>query len=156
NNPSSLGGPTWDAVDLGLEGWTVDEGTGNTVTTNFVVDAYSPKYIDGVGAVNGWITTGLYIYRVEDIFGTPIVTQQASLPLTLAESPHVNIDASFAEEGFVLAVVHYNNETTGGTYALYTTDGGLNWNTTQITAHRETDSDYYHMPGLLVTSKGPG
>ncbi len=156
NNPSSLGGPTWDAVDLGLEGWTVDAGTGNTVTTNFVVDAYSPKYIDGVGAVNGWITTGLYIYRVEDIFGTPIVTQQTSLPLTLAELPHVNIDASFAEEGFVLAVVHYNNETTGGTYALYTTDGGLNWNTTQITAHRETDSNYYHMPGLLVTSKGPG
>ena len=142
---------------FGIEGWAVDAGTGNTVTTNFVVDAYSPLYIDGVGAVNGWITTALYIYRVEDIFGTPIVTQQTSLPLT--PSPlslaSVNIDASFAEEGFVLAVVSYS-DMSGGTHALYTTDSGLNWNTVVITPHEETDDDYHHMPGLLVTSKGPG
>jgi hypothetical protein len=25
DNPASLGGPTWDAVDLGLEGFAIDQ-----------------------------------------------------------------------------------------------------------------------------------
>lgn len=161
NTPPWLGGPTWDAVDLGLSGYAIDAGTGNTVTTNFVVDPYSPLYINGSGAVNGWITTGQYIYRVEDIFGTPVATVQATLPKGTEFNPWVNIDASFAEQGFVLAVVHYNHnlasggDTSGGTHVLYTTDGET-WTTEQINGYRELDTNYHHMPGLLLTSKAPG
>jgi hypothetical protein len=66
--------PTWTSVNLSaLANW------GGGTLCDFTVDAYSPAYISGSGAVNGWIATTSHWQRITDIFGSPVLATAVAL-----------------------------------------------------------------------------
>ncbi|MDZ4764491.1 MAG: hypothetical protein SGI73_08060, partial [Chloroflexota bacterium] len=66
--------PRWTSVNLAvLANWA-----GGTLL-DFAVDAYSPGYIGGGSAVNGWIVTTAGVQRITDIFGTPALGTATAL-----------------------------------------------------------------------------
>ncbi len=142
--------PTWTRTNLSMDGMS-------DTSCQWVVDAFSPGYLNGVGAVNGWMVTNDAIYRVEDLFGSPSATKQYDFTANGRDNSAANarrmIDASFAEEGFVVVATHYNAE--GGTYITRTTDG-TNWSAeTAINTFRE-GGNREHVAGVYVSSKTPG
>lgn len=161
--------PTWDEKDLGISG-TSD------FTYTFVVDPFSPGYIDTVGgSVDGWIATEDYLYRVEDIFGT---TPTATAVVTFAEPANWTankewrtVKASFGEyfaEGdnpWVMCVSYYGGTSLGpfhatreGTYATYSVDGGQTWSAEIAIADQTkqlTPLDQWPI-GLYLSPKTPG
>jgi hypothetical protein len=116
--PSSAGGPTWAGAALTLVGSVQD----------FVVDAYSPLYVSGSGAVNGWILTTQRIYRIDDIFGAQTLTSQKTLRATSVSG---RLEATRSTQNFAMALSYYPNN--GGIYVAYTTDGST-WTEVQITS----------------------
>lgn len=155
---SGSGGPTWDRVDTGI----------SEVLYSFVVDPFSPAYIEGAGAVNGWIATETDIYRVDDLFDTVDVTSV----LTFAESADAasfhwrSIQASFgrffaeeAENPWLLCVSYYG-DTVGheGTWATFSQDAGATWSTeVQITAYADSAIPTRFAPiGVYTSPKTPG
>jgi hypothetical protein len=142
NTKSASGGPTWTRYNLSLTGTPLQ----------FVVDGFSY----GTGQIDGWIITTERIYKIDDIFGTRTTTSQFTFRDTVdgGLSGVRSVDASFAEDGFVVVASYYAN---AGTYVTYTTDGGSTWATeVLITSHRETGGGAAHSPGLYVSSKTPG
>lgn len=139
---SGAGGPDWsDRVLLTLTG----------TPQQFVVDAFSPGYATGSGAINGWIVTDDKIYLVEDMQGvTPSVTDQHTF--RVGSISKRNIDFSFGVDGWGICLTEYPNE---GIYSTFTTDGGATWSAeAAITAHYNSASGTY--PALYVSSKTPG
>lgn len=139
--------PNWHALALTFDG-TIQQ---------FVVDAFSPGYIDGSGAVNGWVVTTTSIYKVSDIFGdSPSATLQFTFRTPSGSIRNHSVDASFGSEGHVVVVSYYGAD---GTWATYTTDGGATWATeVQITSFSQTDTLTYAdiFPGVHVSSKTAG
>lgn len=137
--------PTWTCTDLALDG----------TIQGFVVDAFSPGYLSGSGAINGWLVTTTRIYRISDIFGSVSATSQKTFRTPSGSIANHSIDASFGAQGHVVVVSYYGED---GTYCTYSTDG-VNWSTeTQITAYYQTDTVNYAdiFPGVQVSSKTAG
>ncbi len=138
--------PEWSALDLTFSG----------TMQQFVVDAFSPGYVDGSGAINGWVVTSTGIYRVSDIFGSaPAATLQHTFRTPSGSIANHSINASFGSAGHVVVVSYYGAD---GTWATYTTDG-TTWATeAQITSHYQSNTATYAtiFPGVYVSSKTAG
>jgi hypothetical protein len=106
--------PQWDSVNLGLVGGLDD----------FVVDAFSPKYLGTGDEVNGWAVTRFFIYRIEDVFdvgsGRTITSQTSVLQASLI----TQIDSPFGASGYAAVSVHFAGD---GNYVYHTEDGGATW-----------------------------
>lgn len=154
---SGSGGPTWDRVDLGIA----------TPIFSWVVDPFSPGYINGTGFINGWVVNETDIYRVEDLFGTPSVNSVHTFTNAVdKDAGHWRtIQASFGtyfSEGsnpWLLCISHYGS-TTGhtGTYALRSVDGGATWlGETEVSPHYDPGPVQKDLPIAVYTSpKTPG
>lgn len=137
--------PTYVRTNLGLDG---------TIQT-FCVDAFSPGYLEGSGAINGWVVTTTRIYRITDIFGAASVISQKTFRTPSGSIANHSIDGSFGAQGHVVVVSYYGED---GTWATYTTDG-VNWSSEmQITAYYQPDTVTFPdiFPGVHVSSKTPG
>lgn len=155
--PSGSGGPTWDRVDTTIA---------DTIYS-FVVDPFSPGYLTGVGAINGWIVNDTAIYRVTDLFGSVAAVSVFTFPVpTVAASYHWRtIQASFGaffDEGtnpWLLCTSHYA-DTAGhtGTWATRSMDGGVTWSAeVQISADYSIDAPVRFNPiGVYASPKTPG
>lgn len=152
---SGSGGPTWDDVDLG---------TGNLYS--WVVDPFSPGYLVGVGAINGWAVGDTDIFRLTDLFGTPNATSVFTFPVaTVAASFHwrtiqASFGAFFPEDNPWLVCVNYYGNTVGhtGTWATRSLDGGATWeDEVQISAHYDNGTPTRFNPiGVYTSPKTPG
>lgn len=154
---SGSGGPTWTRTNLTIA----------ATIYSWVVDPFSPGYIDGVGAINGWIVNDTNIYRVTDLFGTPAKTSVLTFPVaTSGASFHWrSIQASFGAffgAGFnpALMCVSYYGSTAGhtGTWVTRSTDGGGTWEPeVQISAHYNNGAATRFNPiGVYASPKTPG
>lgn len=107
--------PQWDPVALGLTGGLVD----------FVVDAFSPKYLGTGDEVNGWAITQFYHYYVEDVFdvgsGRTITPQTAVTTSSLIPQA----DSPFSAAGYAAVAVDLG---VSGHHVYHTEDGGAVWN----------------------------
>lgn len=150
NNPAASGGPTWTRTQLSTLGVS---GT----FQDFVVDAYSPKYLGTGTAVNGWLVTSTNIYRITDVFGTIAASSQHTFANT-ANLIHRSIDSSFGFPGWVCVASSYSaNGATAGTQWTYTTDGGANWTNVTVATGGTTNLPLSPAwPGLHVSSKVAG
>jgi hypothetical protein len=150
NNPFASGGPVWTRTQL--------SGVGMSGTFNdFVVDAYSPKYLGTGTAVNGWLVTTTNIYRVTDVFGSIALASQHTFVNT-ANLIHRSIDASFGFAGWVgVASTYTTNGATAGTQWTYTTDSGSTWTNVSVATGGTTNvPSAIAWPGLHVSSNVAG
>jgi hypothetical protein len=154
---SGSGGPTWESVDLGI----------TETLYSWVVDPFSPGYVNGSGAINGWIATETDIYRVEDLFGTVTVTSVLTFATTADDASfhwrtvQASFGAYFAEGAnpWLLCVSYYGDSTGHtGTWATYSTDGGTTWSSeVQISSVSATDAFVRFRPIAVYTSpRTPG
>lgn len=127
--PSTSGGPTWTGTNLtALPGW---DGT----IIRFVVDAYSPGYVGGGTAINGWILTSKRILRITDIFGTPALANRHTFNVATTAR---HISATRGAQNHVVASGNYVNDGTyPGVWVTYTTDDST-YTEVQVTAHYNT------------------
>lgn len=118
--------PTWDRVDTGIA---------DTIYS-WVVDPFSPGYLNGSGTINGWIVNDTDIYRVEDIFGSCDTNSVYTFDIATdaADFHWRQLSASFGayfSEGNNpwLMCVSYYHTTPGafGTKVVYSTDAGATW-----------------------------
>lgn len=138
------GGPTWERVDLGVDG----------DPCSFCVDPFSSLYIGTGNSVDGWLATSKKIYRVTDIFGAMIVQEQYTFPF---ETPLRIIDASFGTQSHVVCVSTGSCSSYGGdgnTHSTYTTDG-TNWADVKVAPYTVSNT-HTAMPGLHISSRTPG
>jgi hypothetical protein len=101
----------------------------------FVADYYSPKWLTGTGAVNGWLVTSTGIYRISDIFGTVTPTLQYSF--TTGTTTLRSIHIGRMTQNFLMVVSNYR--ASGGTVIATTVDG-TNWAETTITTDYNTNT----------------
>ncbi len=110
--------PTWARVFLNL--------TGDILA--FVVDPFSPGYVGGGGAINGWLVTTNAIYRITNIGPSPSLSVCFNYGFTI-DTPGedvtavVGADASFGTPNHFVAVVPRNALAMGPAQAIYTRDG---------------------------------
>lgn len=137
--------PVWDSVDLSVSG----------TPQQFVVDPFCSYYLTGTGTVDGWLVTSTNIYKVTDIFGTPVAVSQKTFRTPGGTVANHSADASFGNEGHAVVVSYYGSD---GTYVTYTTDGSAWSAETQLTAFYQTDSDISEeaFPGCYVSPKTAG
>lgn len=112
--------PAWDRKFLNLLGTPVA----------FVVDPFSPGYIGGGSAINGWVATTRGVYRITDIFGaSPGWTLQHDYGYTidnLDSRNSIGIDASFGTPNHVVVMYAGYDQAWGKGKVAYTIDG-VNW-----------------------------
>jgi hypothetical protein len=161
---ASAGGPTWSRVSMGISEYIY----------SFVVDPFSPGYINGSGAINGYIATENAIYRLENLFGTLAVTTLHSFATV---APFANgcfraIGASFgryfendADNPWLICVSDYNGiAAKKREWATYSIDAGATWSaevrtssnafTSSSGTTQSNDIDIYlspKTPGLAIT-----
>jgi len=93
----------------------------------FVVRADSPNYVDGSGAVNGYIATTSTVRTIDDIFNAQTLGTAYTYAAGAVVQPHqVHMQAERGNSDWVLAVTYRD---TGGVDAYRTTDGGSAWST---------------------------
>lgn len=154
---SGSGGPTWSRTNLSIA----------ATIYSWVVDPFSPGYINGTGAINGWIVNDTDIYRVTDLFGSPAKASVLTFPTaTSGASFHWrSIQASFgayfaAGSNPWLLCVSYYGSTAGhsGTWVTRSTDGGVTWSAeVQISAYFSHVALTRFMPvGVYASPKTPG
>lgn len=144
STPSSAGGPTWTATNLAaLPNW---DGT----LQDFVVDAYSPKYLGTGTTVNGWIATSTRILRITDIFGTPTLTNRYT-PVATAVGRR-RLAATRGRQNHIVCSAYYRDDATyPGTWVTYTTDDS-SYSEVQITAHYENQTTG-RVPGVFISER---
>lgn len=152
---SGSGGPTWDRVNLSIA----------STIYSWVVDPFSPGYINGTGTINGWIANDTNIYRVTDLFGTPTKTSVHTFTtVTVPASFHWRtIQASFgaffpANNPWLMCVSYYGG-TVGhsGTWVTYSTDGGTTWSAeVQISVYYGSAPNRFNPIGVYTSPKTPG
>lgn len=159
------GGPTWEGqIDVGIE---------DTRIYSFVVDPFSPGYInqDGTGEVRGYVATEVGIYRVDDLFGEPNSTLLYTFATALTPSSVFTsrtIGASFGryfedqeDNPWLICISHYA-DTSGhtGTYCVYSMDAGATWNgETTLSTFYDSDvsgSEARNVPALWMSPRVPG
>lgn len=139
NTPEVSGGPTWSQLDLETVGtWP------GGVLVQFVVDAYSPKYLGTGAEVNGWVATTTHVARILDVFGTPSFTGAYELR---ASSSKRSLQAERGQQNFVVCATWYNAD---GVYAAVTTNG-TTWTETEVTPYYHTGTSNIWTPGLYVS-----
>jgi hypothetical protein len=154
---SGAGGPTWDRVDTGIT---------ETIYT-FVVDPFSPGYINGAGTIDGWVATEDAIYRVADLFGTVTTTAVHTFATNaVAANYHWrSIQASFgafftAGDNPWLLCISYYGSTGGhtGTWATHSLDGGTTWSTeVPVSAYYNSGTPaHFNAIGVYTSPKTPG
>lgn len=146
--------PTWDRVDTTIA---------DTIYS-WVVDPFSPGYINGSGAINGWIANDTAIYRVADLFGSVEATAVFTFPVATnpANFHWRTIQASFGAyfgAGYNpwLMCVSYYGSTVGheGTWATYSTDGGATWSAEVQISELGSSNDPSKLPRWgLITNGG--
>jgi hypothetical protein len=148
--PAAAGGPAWAAVDLSaLANWN-----GNLL--DFVVDAYSPKYLGTGTEVNGWIATSTRLLRITDIFGTPALTSRHTFNAAPETNATRSIQASFGAQNRVVCLSYYGNDGTyPGTWATWTTDDS-SYTETQVTEFYQTNTGFGVTPAVYVSSRNAG
>lgn len=142
--PAAAGGPFWNQYYLGVSGFLV----------HFVVDAWSPKYVGGGSAVNGWVFTTTGIYRIADIFGARTVTLQHTLTNGVHGSgmwPAFNADFSFGVQNWGIAAWFSD----GAGLVVARTTNGTTWTESVVGAMAATGA-YALQPGLFLSSRIPG
>lgn len=148
---SGSGGPTWEQIDL----------TGSDIIMTWVVDPFSPGYIAGVGAINGWVATATAIYRVTDLFGTvgssAVVTFPTVALWRTVQASFGRYQAVAADNPWLICVSYYGDEAGHtGTWATYSTDGGVTW-AAEVLVSAFYDSGGASNPiGLYCSPKTPG
>lgn len=139
--------PNWTNVDLtALANWSGD------LTCDFVVDAFSPKYLGTGTTVNGWIVTAetpnAAILRITDIFGSPALTNQKSITVGSGYGAQMQFERGAQGWGIVVSSGGY------GTIVYYTTDG-TNWTEVTIDAYYDTYGQTWFC-GLALDALTPG
>lgn len=156
--------PTWGSfTTLATNYFAVDP------IYSFVVDPFSPGYIDGAGAINGYVATAAAIYRINDMFA---VTPTATLLHTFATSIGSgggqghwrSIAAGFgrffatdADNPWLMVVTNYGQGT--GVRAIYSIDAGVTWSSeVQVSAFWDTTIENHPIciPGLWLSPRTPG
>lgn len=148
--------PTWERFNLSIPD-----------CYTWVVDPFSPKYLTGLGTVDGWAVNDTGIYRIEDMFGvTPSATLVHTFPVatTAADFHWRSINASFGTyfspgNNPWIIVVSYYGDTSGheGTWALRSTDGGQTWSDeVQLSADYSTGDTRFSPIGVYASPKTPG
>lgn len=154
---SGSGGPTWVGTSTGI----------TEAIYTWVVDPFSPGYVTGAGAINGWVATEDAIYKLNDLFGTLSVDTAYTFATTAAAASFHwrTIQASFGAffGGGLnpwLVCVSYYGDTSGhaGTWATYSVDGGVTWSSeVQISAYYDATTPTRFSPiGLYTSPKTPG
>jgi hypothetical protein len=149
------GGPTWEKVSLGMG-----------EVCSWVVDPFSPGYLNGEGTINGWAVGETDIYRIIDIFGATYTVSVHTFaePIDLASGHWRSIQASFGaffETGnpWILCVSYYGS-TDGhlGTWSTNSVDGGSTWDAeVQISdLPLVTESTRVYPIGVYTSPRTPG
>lgn len=149
--PSGSGGPTWDAKDL----------TGADEMLTWVVDPFSPGYIEGTGSIDGWAASATKLYRLTDLFGaTPAATAVITFPHTALWR---TIQASFgtyfvAGDNPWLICISYYGSLGGhsGTWCTYSKDGGATWFDEVVVSGLYDSGGASNPIGLYCSPKTPG
>ena len=147
DTPEAAGGPTYAVTDLtALTNW------GGGTLVDFQVDAFSPLYINGSGAVNGWIMTTTKVQRITDIFGTVALGTAHALPYNTAAGC---LRTERGTQNWLIAVQY---KAASGTSVAYTTDGST-W--TNVTVNSNYDANYVNngdswQPGIHLSPHTPG
>lgn len=141
--------PAWTTVSLAsaLPGHSILE---------FEPDPFSPYYVTGSGAVNGWLVTlynGINIYKLNNVFGTPSLSIQHNFP----GGVNCFIQAERGMQGWVgiKYLVQVGGATPAGIYVGWTTDG-VSWQsenkTPGVTGNNFTPGLQllYDVPGALL------
>jgi hypothetical protein len=141
--PFASNGPAWVPKDMNVVGTPIA----------FTVDPWSPGYVGGGSAINGWVLTTQRIYRLENIFGAMTTTLQYTLAGTIRDG---DIQAPWGQRHWVIANLDYATNSPEGNYCAYTTDG-LNWSETVIsTIPSVVAANNMETPGLYALSRIPG
>lgn len=150
STPESAGGPTWSALDL----TTYSAWSGTLL--QFVVDAYSPKYVSGTGAVNGWLLTTTRIIRITDIFGTPALAARYTFLVTTGSGASARrIAATRGAQNHVVVGSNYGNHATyPGVWVTYTTDDSA-YTEVQVTQHYNTQPRF-DIPWVWISERESG
>jgi len=142
--------PVWTRTFLNLLGTPVA----------FVVDPFSPGYIGGGSAINGWLATTRGIYRLADIFGaSPGFALQYDYGYEISNPSKdsrsaIGIDASFGTPNHVVAIISQRSDALGPGKAVYTVDG-INWTAVNLPGgiSGEMSTGAY---GIYVSPRTPG
>lgn len=153
----TAGSPTWDEVDLGVGpvySWVVDP----------FCSGYSPE--SPGGTIDGFLATESSIYKVTDLFGTPVVDEILLFANDAAMSNFCwrTIQCTFGRffdslNPWILVVTNYKDLAGHeGTWSTYSVDGGATWSTeVQISPDYTLDSDSKYYPiGIYASPKTPG
>ena len=99
---------------------------------NFEPDPFSPFYLGTGAAVNGWLffrktdsPTGLRIYKINDIFGTPSLSLQLDYP---AAALWGGVQTERGVQGWVVATALMQTPNPGAGIKSIKTVDGVNWN----------------------------
>jgi hypothetical protein len=124
--------PDYDPVDLATLGMN-----GNFV--DFVADPWSPMYLSGEGAVNGWILSTQEVRRIEDVFGSPSLGTAYGLGLVSGDVvQRSQIHTNIAAKNFVVVQLWITNSGTpsrDGHY-IYRTTNGTSWTGGKVSSNR--------------------
>lgn len=104
--------PVWTEYALALTG----------TLQCFVPDPFSPKYLTGSGAVNGWIVTSERRYRIADVFGARTLSDDGAW-VTAFDTANfaMNLQTERGVQNWVVMVG--SNQTTTRMELYYTLDG---------------------------------
>lgn len=149
NTPSAAGGPTWTRTAI-ID--TADGSILNAPVRDFVPDPYSPAYINGSGAVNGWLTTSSggsgSVYRVTDIFGSPQATLRIGGLGGNSNGNMTTVETNIAAQNFVVAL----NYRQGGEWEIAYTQDDVNWNSQSPTTGNLFAGEWFQAGGPVHVS----
>jgi len=101
----------------------------------FAVRADSPNYVDGTGAVNGYLATTSQVRTIDDIFGAQTLGTAQSFTATNTAQVQLQVERGDPDNAVVM---HYRDS--AGSAAHYTDDGGATWAAaTGLTTHYDTN-----------------
>jgi len=101
----------------------------------FAVRADSPKYVDGTGAVNGYLATTSQVRTIDDIFDAQTLGTAQSFTATNTAQVQLQVERGDPDNAVVM---RYRDS--AGSAAHYTDDGGATWTaSTGLTTHYDTN-----------------
>lgn len=140
--------PTWvvkSFASLGMDG----------AFSSFVIDPFSPLYLGTGTQVNGRLASSTTLYKVEDVFGTPVLTAQHTFATAIgsSNSSHRFLQASRGTQNWFMCI----SQDVGsgiGTNITYTTDGST-WTESTITPYT-TNNAFINLPTLVMSERTAG
>ena len=135
--------PMWTATEL----TTIDNDPGDNAV-DFVVNAFSPKYLGSGSTVDGQLCTQSAVARVSAIGGTPTFSNLQAFGDTIATR---QMQGSICADGWYIVATY---DSTNGTRVRYTTNHGATWSGYVTVSSQVNGSG--HMPGLWMSQRTPG